>query len=117
MVSGNSIRGSRVGAGPVGESERGEPAARRRVSFWCRNGHETRPSFAADVPPPEVWECPRCGLPAGPDRAAPPSPSQPQVYKSHLAYARERRSREESEAILAEALERLRSAPFYPRIF
>ncbi|MEU0859022.1 RNA polymerase-binding protein RbpA, partial [Streptomyces griseofuscus] len=30
MASGNAIRGSRVGAGPMGEAERGESAPRLR---------------------------------------------------------------------------------------
>ena len=47
MAGGNAIRGSRVGAGPMGEAERGETAPRKRVAFWCANGHESRPSFAA----------------------------------------------------------------------
>ena len=45
QCGGNAIRGSRVGAGPMGEAERGESAPRHRVSFWCANGHETRPSL------------------------------------------------------------------------
>ena len=44
----SAIRGSRVGAGPMGEAERGESIARFRVSYWCANGHETKPSFAED---------------------------------------------------------------------
>ena len=62
MSSGNAIRGSRVGAGPMGEAERGESAPR--------------------VEP----------------------------YKTHLAYVKERRSDSDGEAILAEALARLRGA-------
>ncbi|HZC39423.1 MAG TPA: RNA polymerase-binding protein RbpA, partial [Streptosporangiaceae bacterium] len=49
MSSGSAIRGSRVGAGPMGEAERGEAAPRVRVSFWCANQHETLPSFACDA--------------------------------------------------------------------
>ena len=49
MSSGNAIRGSRVGAGPMGEAERGEAAPRVWISFWCANKHETRPSFATDA--------------------------------------------------------------------
>ena len=45
---GSAIRGSRVGAGPMGEAERGDAIARFRVSYWCAQGHETRPSFAED---------------------------------------------------------------------
>ena len=111
MASGNAIRGSRVGAGPMGEAERGEAAPRIRMSYWCANGHETRPSFAEDsgVQPPETWDCPRCGLPAGPDAENPPSAPRTEPYKTHLAYVRERRSDADGEAILAEALEKLRT--------
>ncbi len=56
MAGGNAIRGTRVGAGPMGESERGESAPRRRVSYWCANGHESRPSFAVDAEEPEAWD-------------------------------------------------------------
>jgi hypothetical protein len=107
--SGNAIRGSRVGAGPMGEAERGEAAPRVRVSFWCANMHETRPSFASDAAVPEYWDCPRCGLPAGQDEAAPPAPPRNEPYKTHLAYVKERRSDTDGAAILAEALERLRN--------
>jgi len=67
-AGGNAIRGSRVGAGPMGEAERGESAPRLRIPFWCANGHETIPSFAEDAAIPESWDCPRCGFPAGRER-------------------------------------------------
>ena len=109
MAGGNAIRGSRVGAGPMGEAERGETAPRKRVSFWCANRHESRPSFAADAPIPQVWDCPRCGYPAGRDRDDPPAPPKVEPYKTHLAYVRERRDDSDGEAILNEALEELRN--------
>jgi hypothetical protein len=108
VASGNAIRGSRVGAGPMGEAERGESAPRHRISFWCANGHETRPSFAADAQVPDGWDCPRCGFPTSRDRDNPPAPPRNEPYKTHLAYVRERRSDADGEAILEEALERLR---------
>lgn len=108
MASGNAIRGSRVGAGPMGEAERGESAPRNRISFWCANKHETRPSFAAEAVIPDTWDCPRCGFPAGQDEANPPAPSRNEPYKTHLAYVRERRTDADGEAILAEALAKLR---------
>ena len=108
MAGGNAIRGSRVGAGPMGESERGETAPRIRVSFWCAHGHETRPSFASDAEVPDSWDCPRCGYPAGRDRANTPAPPKTEPYKTHLAYVRERRNEQDGEAILQEALARLR---------
>lgn len=110
MAGGNAIRGSRVGAGPMGESERGEAAPRRRISFWCANAHETRPSFAEEADVPEQWDCPRCGYPAGRDKINTPAPPRTEPYKTHLAYVRERRNQADGEAILQEALAKLRSS-------
>jgi hypothetical protein len=94
----------------MGEAERGDAAPRFRVSYWCANGHETRPSFSEDVglQPPEMWDCPRCGFPAGQDRFEPPSPPRNEPYKTHLAYVKERRSDKEAAQILDEALRTLR---------
>ena len=108
MSGGNAIRGTRVGAGPMGEAERGESAPRRHIPFYCANGHETVPSFAMDAPEPDTWDCPRCGLPAGRDKEQPPAPPRTEPYKTHLAYVRERRSEADGAAILDEALSRLR---------
>ena len=108
MAGGSAIRGSRVGAGPMGEAERGEPAPRRRISYWCANAHESRPSFADEADIPDSWDCPRCGMPAGQDRETPPSAPKNEPYKTHLAYVKERRSDADGEAILAEALAKLR---------
>ncbi|WP_203566837.1 RNA polymerase-binding protein RbpA [Aestuariimicrobium ganziense] len=108
MVGGSAIRGSRVGAGPMGEAERGDAAPRLRVSYFCSNQHETRPAFAADAQVPETWDCPRCGLPANMDAENPPPPPRILPYKTHLAYVKERRSDAEAAAILAEALQGLR---------
>ena len=93
----------------MGEAERGESVPRTRIPFFCANGHETVPSFAEEAAVPDVWDCPRCGFPAGRDKDAPPAPLRNEPYKTHLAYVRERRSDADGEAILAEALEKLRS--------
>lgn len=108
MAGGSAIRGSRVGAGPMGEAERGEPAPRVHISFWCANGHESIPSFAVDVAVPEEWDCPRCGWPAGRDREDPPAPLKNEPYKTHLAYVKERRTDGDGSSLLDEALERVR---------
>ena len=92
----------------MGEAERGESAPRQRVAFWCANGHESRPSFAAEAQIPELWDCPRCGYPANRDRENPPAPPKNEPYKTHLAYVRERRDDQDGEAILAEALDALK---------
>jgi hypothetical protein len=94
----------------MGESERGETAPRIRVSFWCANDHETRPSFASDAEVPDSWDCPRCGYPAGRDQGNVPAPPRTEPYKTHLAYVRERRNETDGEAILQEALARLRQS-------
>jgi hypothetical protein len=109
VAGGNAIRGSRVGAGPMGEAERGESAPRQRISFCCANDHETRPSFASDAPIPDTWDCPRCGYPAGRDQANTPAPPKTEPYKTHLAYVRERRTDADGDAILSEALAALRN--------
>ena len=111
MAGHNAIRGSRVGSGPMGESEHGESAPRVHVSYWCAQGHETRPSFAAESAEsvPETWDCPRCGMPAGRDKDNPPQAPRTEPYKTHLAYVKERRTDAEAEAILAEALAGLRA--------
>ena len=108
MAGGNAIRGTRVGAGPMGETERGETAPRLRVSYFCSNGHVTTPSFASDAEIPESWDCPRCGLPGGRDGENPPAPPRTEPYKTHLAYVRERRSDADGDALLEEALNKLR---------
>jgi hypothetical protein len=110
MAGGSSIRGSRVGAGPMGEAERGESIARFRVSYWCANGHETKPSFAEDgtVEVPAEWDCPRCGFPAGQDKNKPPMPMKNEPYKTHLAYVKERRTEAEANKILEIAIKKLR---------
>lgn len=110
MAGSSGIRGSRIGAGPMGESERGERAPRTRLSYWCQQGHHSQVSFAvdADVELPAVWDCPRCGLPAGRDQATPPAPTKVEPYKTHLAYVKERRSDAEGSLLLNEALEKLR---------
>lgn len=107
MAAGNPIRGSRIGAGRMGEADRGESAPRQRLRFFCANGHVTTLAFAVDAEIPEVWDCPSCGFPAGQDSAAPPPAPRVEPYKSHMAYVKERRSDEDGEALLAEALARI----------
>ena len=106
----SAIRGSRVGACPMGEAERGDSIARAYVSYWCANGHEVRPSFAVEetVVIPAEWDCPKCGYPAGRDRNNPPSPEVNVPYKTHLAYVKERRTDAEGEKLLEDALRKLR---------
>jgi hypothetical protein len=107
-VASNAIRGRRVGSGPMRPDEAMKPVPRRRTPYWCANNHLVEPSFAADAAPPATWECPHCGQPAGLDPLAPPARPEAAPYKSHLAYVKERRTDAEGEALVAEALGRLR---------
>jgi len=113
MASGNSaIRGSRVGAGPMGEQDRGFHADRVAVSYWDAQGNETVRYFAANLPEeeiPDIIDSPSTGLPAGRDKDNPPSVSKLEPYKTHLAYVKERRTDEEAAALLEEALTQLRT--------
>jgi hypothetical protein len=104
----HGIRGSRIGAGPMGEAERGAGVERVAVTFWCLGGHATRTRFAATAEIPEQWDCRDCGHPAGQDADNPPAAMVVAPYKSHLAYVRDRRSDADAEILLAEALAKLR---------
>lgn len=106
---GGAVRGSRVGAGPQGEMERGDAAPRQHVTFFCSNHHESVLTFAEKAEVPPTWDCPKCGLPANQDAEHPPAAPVHEPFKTHLAYAKERRSDAEAEAILDEALKVLRS--------
>ena len=69
---GNAIRGSRVGAGPMGEAERGEAAPRQRVTYFCcARARDRSLTFAVEAQIPDSWDCPRCGLPAEPGLGEP----------------------------------------------
>ena len=113
MASGGSaIRGSRVGAGPMGEQDRGVQAERVAISYWDALGNEVVRHFAANVPDeeiPETVDSPSSGLPAGRDKANPPTVAKLEPYKTHLAYVKERRSDTEASQLLDEALEQLRA--------
>jgi hypothetical protein len=104
----SGIRGARIGSGPMGEPERGDLAPRTTVSFWCGNRHHTQLSFAIEAVIPETWDCPRCGLPAGPDPDDVPVAEGSTRYLTHMAFVRQRRSQEDGEILLNEALARLR---------
>ncbi|MEY4742513.1 MAG: hypothetical protein RL672_1263 [Actinomycetota bacterium] len=110
-TGGSAIRGSRIGAGPMGEQDRGYMAERVLRSYYCINGHVQNPRFAATIDEtdiPEFMDCPNCGLPAGQDQANPPQIAKHEPYKTHLAYVKERRTEEEAEQLLDEAVAAVR---------
>jgi hypothetical protein len=108
---GSAIRGSRVGAGPMGEQYRGFKSERVQRSYYCINGHVQEPMFAAHIDPseiPDMIDCPNCGMPAGQDKKNPPETAKHEPYKTHLAYVKERRTSDEAKALLDEALASIR---------
>ena len=111
-TGGNAIRGTRVGAGPMGEQDHGFHAERVAISYWDALGNETVRYFAAGIPDdeiPEVIDSPQTGLPAGRDKDAPPQVAKAEPYKTHLAYVKERRTEAEAAQLLDEALDQLRA--------
>lgn len=111
VASSNAIRGARVGSGPMGEKDHGVRAERTTVSYWDALGNETVRHFAADVDPaeiPEQIDSPHTGLPAGRDQKNPPQLTKNEPFKTHLAYVKERRTPEEAEELLEQALQKLR---------
>ncbi len=108
---GSAIRGSRVGAGPMGEQDRGFKADRVTLNFYCSNLHEHVQHYSALVDPAEMpseIDCPKCGLPAGQDKANPPVIAKHEPYKTHLAYVKERRTEEEAQDLLDDAIAQVR---------
>lgn len=108
---GSAIRGSRVGAGPMGEQYRGFKSERVQRSYYCINGHVQEPMFAAHIDAaeiPDMIDCPNCGMPAGQDKKNPPEIAKHEPYKTHLAYVKERRTSDEAKALLDEALASIR---------
>jgi hypothetical protein len=86
-----------------------ESQPRREVSYWCVKGHHTPCWWSAQATAPDLWECRRCGLPAGQDPAHPPEPLAVPQSKTPMGHLLERRTEAECEALLTEALQRLRT--------
>lgn len=93
----------------MGEAERGEAAPRQAVTYFCANEHRSVVTFSVEAQAPDMWDCPKCGLPASLDSDNPPPAPKIEPYKTHLAYVKERRSDEDGAAILEEALLKLRA--------
>lgn len=95
----------------MGETDHGVHAARVSISYWDAHGNETVRHYSAEIAEddiPYLIDCPISGLPAGRDRENPPAAVKVAPYKTHLAYVKERRTAEEAERLLEEALSKLR---------
>ena len=103
------VRASRF-VTPSNQVDRGaELAARRVVDYWCAADHHTSTPFAADAEPPANWPCRTCDGPATTVRGTAPARSRPAVFpRTPYEFLMMRRTVEDGERLLAEALTALR---------
>ena len=101
---GNAIRGSRVGAGPMGEAERGEAAPRQAVTYFCSHEHRSVVDLLHRGRRAGLLGLPASAASRPADSENPPPAPKIEPYKTHLAYVKERRSDAEAADILDEAL-------------
>lgn len=107
----SGLRASRL-ARPTDQVDRGAPLAdRHRVTFWCAADHDTVLTLALEADVPSTWDCDRCGGPASTDRgtAVPLGPTR-WFPRTPYEFLMMRRSPEDGERILAEALAAMRKA-------
>ncbi len=107
----SGLRASRL-ARPTDQVDRGAPLAdRHSVTFWCAADHDTVLTLALEADVPSTWDCDRCGGPASTDRgtAVPLGPTR-WFPRTPYEFLMMRRSPEDGERILAEALAAMRKA-------
>ncbi len=86
------------------------PRRGRPSTYFCAHEHRSVVTFAVEAAVPESWDCPKCGLPARAwTRRTRLRRRKIEPYKTHLAYVKERRSDDEAEDILDEAVQLLRT--------
>jgi hypothetical protein len=109
----SSIRASRISGTPTTEVDRGgDLAPRAQIEYWCADDHVTTPTFASEASPPDQWDCAVCGAPAAQLRgSARPAGRQAAFHRTPYEFLMMRRTEEDGEKLLAEALEKLRSTP------
>ena len=113
MAGSSGIRGARIGSASSNlQGDLAPIADRIAVSYWDAQGNETVRWYSADIDEvdiPETIDSPKTGLPAGRDRENPPAEEVVAPYKTHFEYVQERRTPEEGEQLLEEALQKLRA--------
>lgn len=103
------VRGSRLAAA-TNQVDRGAELAPRRVAeYWCANDHRTSAAFAADVDFPIEWPCRVCSGPSTLERGTARTPPRPRFFpRTPYEFLMMRRTEEDGERILAEALAAMR---------
>ena len=106
----SSIRASRISGTPTTELDRGGALApRAQVEYWCASDHVTTPTFASEALPPEQWDCAVCGGPAHQLRgSALPAAREAAFHRTPYEFLMMRRTEEDGEKLLTEALAKLR---------
>jgi len=103
-MSSDSLRGSRLGTQSQEKTTGIQYSPRQTVKYVCPKGHESEMLFSADADIPHTWQCKHCAETATTDAVPTPPEVIAHVTKTHLDQLLERRSRDELEEILAEAL-------------
>jgi hypothetical protein len=86
-----------------------ELAPRHPVDYWCVEDHRTSPQFASDADPPVEWLCRVCGGPSVQERGSAGVAVRPRFFpRTPYEFLMMRRTVEEGEVLLAEALAALR---------
>ena len=108
-MSSDSLRGNRLGSESQ-ENTRGVTLSPRQTTeYVCPSEHITEIIFAAEAEIPAVWDCKTCYKPAKlKDSAEVEEIDDLKTPKTHFEQLLERRSREDLEIILKEAIADLR---------
>jgi len=108
---GSALRASRLSR-PTDQVDRGAPLAERHdVTYWCADDHDTAVTFAVDADTPTSWDCGRCGGPASPERGSADREIRPMLFpRTPYEFLMMRRTPEDGERLLADALATLRQS-------
>lgn len=108
---GGAVRGTRL-TRPTDQVDRGAPlAGRHNLTYWCSRDHATVVTFSIDAETPVGWECAQCGDPASTDRGVALPPERPRWFpRTPYEFLMMRRTPEDAERLLNEALANLQSA-------
>ena len=105
-MAGDSLRGARLGSASFEEATGVTLSPRQTTEYLCSNQHITSVIFAADAEVPSNWDCRQCSQVAklrNPSQVEQPEP-ETKVARTHLEILLERRTREDLEILLKEAL-------------
>ena len=108
-----ALRGNRL-APATNQVDRGAaPAPRRGADYFCAADHRTSVVLAADIEPPVEWVCRVCSGPSMLERGAAPVPVTPRWFpRTPYEFLMMRRTAEDGERILAEALASMKAGTY-----